>query len=469
VLYQPLSKVEALNIALLYSGTIRQAQRDVEAAAGVAIQTRAIVYPHLIQTGQYRARQDSLIEANQNRDIPKTKITIPGVDITEIGGGVSPREIKLPGRTIEFGGGTLPLANNQDWIADIKVVQSIYEGGRILSAMRSARFIREQSFLIFESIVADTLLSVSNAYDDVLSTAQQVEVRAASVKLLRAYLRDTKIRADAGAVTEFDVLREEVEVANAEAALVQAEGAHRDAKQIFVEQLGQNLPTTVSDNLPLNLTTPLDDHPYYGELPAALAAALVNRSEIAALEVEELLRNEAIITAKAGNKPSVQAFGGYEMLSKVQTRNAGDHLQGSLVGAQVSWAIFDGYLTKGRVVEAVALRKKAGEAKAETTRVVELEVRTAWSALRTARAVLDALGKTLAKAVKALELVEIRYTEGVATQVEVLSAQTALTDARATYVQGLRDFSVARARLLRATGENLPRNSGCSCNSGRRN
>ena len=68
---------------------------------------------------------------------------------------------------------------------------------------------------------------------------------------------------------------------------------------------------------------------------------------------------------------------------------------------------------------------------------------------------LDAEGKTIEKAVKALGLVQARYDEGASTQVEVLSAQTALTDARTTYVQGLRDYSVARTRLLRATGEDL--------------
>ena len=105
--------------------------------------------------------------------------------------------------------------------------------------------------------------------------------------------------------------------------------------------------------------------------------------------------------------------------------------------------------------EAVARRGKASEAKNETTRIVELQVRSAWSDLRTARSVLDAEAKNIDKAVKALELVSTRYDEGAATQVEVLSAQTALTDARSTFVQGLRDYSVSRARLVRATGADL--------------
>jgi outer membrane protein len=423
VLRRPLSKVEALNIAIAHNGAILQAQKEVEAIAGVAIQTRAILLPKVTNSASYAMREDSLIEGNQS---------------------VSSKF---------FGAGT----NNQAWSGDIQVVQSIYEGGRMRSAVRSSKLIQEQALLVFQSTVSDTLLSVSTAYDDVLSTSKQIEVRRASVTLLKEYLDVTTTKAKAGAVTEFDVLREEVEVANSEAALVQAIGAYRVAKQVFVELLGQNLPTTVSDNLSLNLTTPLEARPYRRELSSALAAALVNRTEIAALEKEERIRDENIIVAKAGTKPSVQAFAGYEMTSRSLSRNASDELHGALVGAQFSWPIFDGFLTKGRVVEAVARRGKASEAKAETTRIVEQQVRTAWSDLRTARAVLDAEGKNIEKAVKGLGLVRTRYTEGAATQVEVLSAQTALTDARTTYVQGLRDYSVARARLLRATGEDLQR------------
>ena len=272
-LKRPLSKVEALNLALAKNGTIREARKEVEAAAGIAIQTRAILLPRLISGAGYLARQDSLIEA-----------------------------------TATFGGGQSPKANNQFWDADIRIVQSIYEGGRMLSAARSARLIREQAFLVFQSTVADTLLSVANAYDDALRRAKQVEVREQQVKFLTEYRDETKARFDAGTVPEFDVIRQEVEVANGTAQLVEAQGDYRVAKQKLVELLGYDLPTDVTDNLPLNLTTPLVARPYPHDLSAALAMALQNRTEIAALEKEERLRDEAIITAKAGSKPSVQAF-----------------------------------------------------------------------------------------------------------------------------------------------------------------
>jgi outer membrane protein TolC len=151
----------------------------------------------------------------------------------------------------------------------------------------------------------------------------------------------------------------------------------------------------------------------------------------------------------------VQAFAGYELTSRVGTRNAGDYVNGALAGVQMSWPIFDGFLTKGRVDEAKARRGKAAEAKAETTRVIQLQVRSAWSDLRTAQSVLTAQAENIRKAERALELSKSRYGAGAGTQIDVLNAQTALTEARGSYVEALGNYSVARATLIRATGADL--------------
>jgi outer membrane protein TolC len=387
-------------------------------------------------------RQDSLIEANQDLNIPTITANLPP-----------------PIGTVEVGGGKLNKVNNQAWLSEVQVVQSIYEGGRMLSNVRSARLLKEQSLLVFDSTVADTLLSVSNAYDDVLRNLKQVEVREQQVTFLGAYHEDAVTRLNAGTVPEFEVLRTDVELSNGVAQREQATGLYRVSKQRFVELLGYNLPTSVGDDLHLKLTTPLRAAPYGRSLSAALADALQHRTEIAALEKEERIRDEAIVVAKSGYKPSVQAFAGYQVASRVETREFDKEVHGGLMGVQMSWSLFDGFLTKGKIDEAIARRGKAGEAKAETTRIVELQVRNAWSDLRTARGVLESQAENVKKAVRALELAEARYKEGAGTQIDVLSAQTALTDARGSYVDALRNYSVARASLVRATGADLPANA----------
>ena len=93
-LRRPLSKVDALNLALAKNGTIRQARKDVEAAAGIAIQTRAILFPVLITGATYIVRQDSLIEANRNRTIPPAQVDIPAIPA-----------LGLAEQTLSLGGG----------------------------------------------------------------------------------------------------------------------------------------------------------------------------------------------------------------------------------------------------------------------------------------------------------------------------------------------------------------------------
>ena len=124
---------------LANNGTIREARKEVEAAAGIAIQTRAILFPKLVSGATYLARQDSLIEANRDPQFPCTFIFRRFPHSEFVG--------RYPRR------GPSSKVNNQSWDADIRIVQSIYEGGRMLSAARSARLMREQALLVFQSTV----------------------------------------------------------------------------------------------------------------------------------------------------------------------------------------------------------------------------------------------------------------------------------------------------------------------------
>jgi outer membrane protein TolC len=152
--------------------------------------------------------------------------------------------------------------------------------------------------LDYTSTVEDTLLSVSTAYDDVLRAAMQIGVRADEVAFLRSYLHDTTSKFDVGTAPEFDVLRVSAELGNAEAQRVRAIGDHRVAKQRLVELLGYDLSPVVTDDLPLDLTTPLVAEAYDRSLPFALREARENRTEILALE------KESAFATKRSSSPS---------------------------------------------------------------------------------------------------------------------------------------------------------------------
>jgi outer membrane protein len=413
---RPLSLAESLNVALQQNGTILKAKSDLEASHGVVVQTRAVAMPQLKASGQYKDTDPHAIEG--------------------------------------FGSFTVP---HENWSSGIQIVQSIYEGGRMASALRSARLTKEQALLQYQTVVADTLLATRVAYYDVLVATQQIVVHEASVNLLTKEFEDQQRRFDAGTVPRFNVLRAEVAAANERPALIRARNDYRIAKNNLVTLLGYNLPRDIGEDVPLQLTDGLEAEPYQVDLPAAIARALEKRTELGALRKTEQLQRENVVNAKAGNKPSVQAFAGYGWYNAQFTAPVDlDHdIHGWNAGAQMSWSIFDGMLTRGKVMQATALHEKSKTDLDDTARRIELEVRTGYSLFIEAREVLESQKKVQEQADEALRLARARTDAGTGTQLDVLDAQNSLTQARTTQVQALHDYAVARARLERAIGQDM--------------
>lgn len=417
-LNRPLALAECLDIALQQNASVLRSKSDLEANHGIVVQTRAIALPKLQSTGNYQYN-------DQIEQLPPA-----------------------------FGGtGVKSFQKEHSWNAGIKLVQSIYEGGRIKAALKTARLTKEQALLQHETVLLDTLLQVRVAYFGILLAEQQITVQDASVKLLQKELEDTTRRYSAGTVPRFNVLRAEVEVANAKPKLIHARNAYRISKNNLAMLLGYRVPATVWEDVPLQLTGKLEAEPYDIQLPVALAQALEKRPELSVLRKIELLRREAIKTAKSGYLPSVQLFAGYGWRnSTFPVDYLKDDIAGWNTGAQVTWNWFDGNLTKGKVLEAEALLKRSAVDLDDKTREIELDVRTAYSGFINAKEVLESQKKVQEQAEEALRLAIARDEAGTGTQLDVLNAQTALTQARTTQIQALHDYAVARARLERAIG-----------------
>ena len=287
-------------------------------------------------------------------------------------------------------------------------------------------------------------------------------VNEASVNLLGKELEDQQRRYDAGTVPRFNVLRAEVSVANARPALIRARNDHRIAKNNLSNLLGYNLPRDIWEDVPLQLTDTLVAEPYQVDLPFAIQQALEKRTELGALRKARQLQDENVINARAGYQPTLEAFAGYGFRSaQFKPPVVLDHqISGWQAGLQLNWDIFDGFLTKGKVMQAKAQRERAATELDDTSRHVELEVRTAYSIFVEAKEVLDSQLKVQEQADEALRLARARADAGTGTQLEVLDAETALTQARTTQIVALHDYSVARAKLERAIGNDLVQKTG---------
>lgn len=415
-LTRPLSLADAMNTALANNATILEAKNDLEAQHGIVIQTRAVALPTVRATGQYTDEEITLLQ--------------------------------------EFPGFAFPLPH-QNWNSGIQVVQNIYMGGRMKAAIQAADATQKQAIANYQTTLSDTLLNVRLAYADVLLAAQQITVQEASVKLLEKERQDQQHRLEAGTVPRFNVLRAEVAVANERPALISARNSYRIAKNNLANALGYNLPRDVWEDIPLNLIDTFDTSAYSVNLPDAIQQALSRRTELVALRKDVELQNLNIVNAKSGYKPTVSVFGGYNWDNSQFSTDPKDEFNGWNAGAQASWNLFDGMLTYGKVKQAKAQYARAKTVLEDQQRQIELQVRTAYSDFIQASETLESQLKVQEEADEALREAKARSEAGTGTQLDVLDAETSLTQARTTQIQAQHDYVTARARLDRAMGADL--------------
>lgn len=414
---KPLSLVDCLNLAEAQNGAITAARKDLEASEGVILQTRAILLPKAQISGEFRSVEADSIES-----------------------------ISSPVGQLTFG-------QTETWNLGVRLVQSLYEGGRMRSAIRSSHLTRDAAIHRFQTILLDSFLEVRIAYYRTLLALEQIGVQEASVTLLERELQDNQRRFDAGSVPRFNVLRAEVELANAKPRLIRARNLWRNSKTYLASLLGYRVPNDITEDVPLELSDRLETPPFEIELGKALALAQEQRTELKALRASELLRREGIVNARAGTRPSLQAFAGYGVRRAQFGGDIGNELHGWSAGVQANWNLFDGHFTRGRVVEASALHEQAEIDSDNASRQISVEVRTAYSNFIEAREVLESQKKVVEQATEALRLATARSEAGSGTQLDVLSAQTALTEARTTQILASHDYLLALARLQRAVGQ----------------
>ncbi|MBX3734427.1 MAG: TolC family protein [Verrucomicrobiae bacterium] len=411
----PLTLNEALDITLRQSPAILKAKQDVEEAYGLSLELRSAVRPRLTASGAYQAVDEASIE------IP------PGFDFR--------------------------FQNEQSWNANILVSQPVFAGGKLRSQVRAGMLTEEAALAQFQATVADAVLEVKVNYDDVLLAVEQIKTQEASVALLEQELTDQKRRYDAGTAPRFNVLRAEVELANARPRLIRAQNFFRIAKNNLATRLGWDIPPDTSEDIPLELADRLEAPPFDLSLPVAIAKGLQQRQELVARKTDVRLRREGVKQAQADYYPAVGIGGGYQWRSTIFRDDLSINFDGWTAGAQVNWNVWDFGATRGRVKAAKARLERSEVVVDDTARQIETEIRTAYSTVIEAQQVLESQQKVIEQAEEAVRLAMARNDAGSGTQLDVLSAQTALTDARTIHALALRDYSVALARLERAVGD----------------
>jgi outer membrane protein TolC len=270
------------------------------------------------------------------------------------------------------------------------------------------------------------------------------------VKLYQHQLEDTKNQFESGTVSNFEVLRAKVFLANAQPDLISARNTYR----ISMEQLRQSMgapgmaafPEVVGD---LNVVRA------NFEPDSAIESAHEHRPEIERLGKLQSASEESVTTARANYYPNLQAFAGYEWDGVGYVNpfpGTPTTANGWLLGLQSTWSIFDGRATDGRVRQAKSQLEQARLAKASEELEIDVEVRQTLSSLQEAGELVTASQQTIEQAAEALRLADAKFHAGSATQLDVLTSQVSLTQAKTDQLTANYNYLVAVANVRKAIG-----------------
>ncbi|MDO9068239.1 MAG: TolC family protein, partial [Deltaproteobacteria bacterium] len=125
------------------------------------------------------------------------------------------------------------------------------------------------------------------------------------------------------------------------------------------------------------------------------------------------------------------------------------------LGVSASWPLFDGGSGLGRIKEARANARQLRLAKQQVEDWIRLEVLAGYLTLKASEKAIFSQQLAGEQAQEALKIARARYESGQATNLDVLDAQLALTQAQTNRIQAVHDYLVSLAKLEKAVGTPL--------------
>lgn len=336
-------------------------------------------------------------------------------------------------------------------IGTVGIRQSIWGGGKSFSAMRAARLFQQFSMEKVRAAKQQLHTQVETAFYDLLLARELTRVSKSSVARARANFRRVEKLREAGRVSDYDLLRAQVQVAELLTDSIRTENARVLADLALKNQIG------------IDPDEPIIPQGTFREkihlLPTEGKAVLIDLSmhmnsivRQYRLEVEMLQHAETI--AQAESRPTIDLIvnGQWQAQKNEFDFVKDDFHQSWFSGLAIKIPIFDGFRTNAQVALARSDTRQAELGQKQTERDVHFNVLQAWRTLLEVRARKSARIQAVDLARRGMEIAESRYENGVGTQIEVIDGQLTLQRAEAELARAKRDLAVTLVHLELSAG-----------------
>jgi outer membrane protein TolC len=467
-----LSLEDALRSAEAQSEAMKIAQAGVMRAQGQQQQARSQYLPQLTGTAGYQRTLKSQFEALRGSapvTPPSTVPPAPARDTTTyftpctryLGGANASPTDKIVGleryaTCASSGSGGIDFSkvgfgSQHQYSLGLAGSLTVYSGGRAQAQNAAAAAGRRSADVEVAAQRAKLALDVTEAYFDAVLADRLVAIADSSLVLTESVLRTTRVARQVGNQSEFDLLRAQVSRDNQMPQRINA-STNRDLAYLRLKQL-LNIP--YAD--PVTLTTSLADDQALASLtanelrPGGAAADTSVNGRAPVRQVLEALRAQEtqLRIAKSEWLPTVTLSTQYGRIAfpKSGLPELSNFLSNWTVSLGASVPLFTGGRLKGERLVAQAGVMEAQARLDQTRELAALDARQALAQLEQSQAALSASMGTTEQAGKAYSIAEVRYKEGLSTQIELSDSRILLQQAAANRASAVRNVQVARMRI----------------------
>ena len=351
---------------------------------------------------------------------------------------------------IHAGAEAVGLNSDRAFSNTVQVTFPLYTGGKIENNIEAAELGRDAADLTLEATRQAVKQQTTSAYFQILQFRNLIQVNKEAVDTLQAHLDNVNAQYRVGTVAKSDVLRSQVELANQQQALVNAQNSYDVAVATFNNIVGLPTDTIVDAKEDLSYTK------YDISLPHCTDYALIHRPDGLAAHRAWKRAEAQMKAAKAGYRPQVGAvvsrqWSGDEPFSTNYVRSTQTN-DGTAAGLQASWNIFDNNVTEAQVQQAKASMRKAEQVLYETEESIQLDVRKAYLNLLAAEQNIHTTKVAVDQAQEDYKIAQVRYSAGVGTNLDVMDAEDKLIQTQTTYITALYNYNTSKAALDQAMG-----------------
>ena len=338
-----------------------------------------------------------------------------------------------------------PLYQSENYNS-LTLSMPLYTGGRLENQRKSARYALNSADLNLEDTRQQVKWQTAQAFYRALQYRDNIAIQQEAINLLNEHLRTVQIQYEVGTVAMSDVLATNVQLANNRQNLNRAQGNYENALAELNNIMGLPADTDIFIS---------DEQNYmegYGKTEAeCLKYALEHRPDgISAMYAVKQAEASAE-SAKSGFRPDVSAVIQGSMTGEGAFK--ADHTNERWsAGIQLSWNIFDNNVTSAQVQEAKARVRRAESVARQQIEQIQLEIREAYTNLKVAEKNIKVTFDAVKQAEEQYLIAQVRYEEGVDTNLTVMDAQEKLTEARTNYFSAVYSYNTSKYQLEKAMG-----------------